>query len=376
MRKRYLIIALLVLVAIGAAFGFFWSYGSREQSLHVPGVVEIQEVQLGSKIGGRVEDVFVTEGQRVKAGDKLVTFEAPELKAQRGQVLAKLREAELDYQKARDGPRPQEIEAARQAAQAAEARYQRLYAGPRVEEKDQAQSDFDAAEADVKLSKEEYDRARRLFTQRAIGQGDLDIARANLDRAEGRARAAKARLTLLLAGYRQEEIDEAAAELRRTNANYDLLKEGTRKEDILAAEQRVADLAAKLAELDANLAEAVVTAKESVIIEVLGVRKGHLVAPNQPILRILRDDDIWVKAYVPETQLDRVKLGQEVEVTSDSGDRFKGTVIKIASESEFTPRNVQSADERRHQVFGIKVRVDDPRGILKPGMAAEVIVPR
>jgi multidrug efflux pump subunit AcrA (membrane-fusion protein) len=92
---------------------------------------------------------------------------------------------------------------------------------------------------------------------------------------------------------------------------------------------------------------------------------------------VLRADDLWVKVYVPETELGKVRLHQEVEVTIDSypGRTFAGTVVQVASASEFTPRNVQSADERRHQVFGIKVRVPDPQGVFKSGMAAEVILP-
>ncbi len=110
------------------------------------------------------------------------------------------------------------------------------------------------------------------------------------------------------------------------------------------------------------------------MVEVVAVRKGDLVMPNQPVLRSARIDDLWVKVYVPETDLYRFKLGQEADVTIDGlpNEHFAGTIRFIDSESEFTPRNVQSADERRHQVFGIKVRIADPKGRFKSGMAAEV----
>jgi multidrug resistance efflux pump len=123
-----------------------------------------------------------------------------------------------------------------------------------------------------------------------------------------------------------------------------------------------------------NLEEAVVRVPEPAVVEVLPVRKGDTVGPNQPVVRVLRDEDLWVKVFVPETLLGKVRLNQAVEVTIDShpGERFAGTVVYIASASEFTPRNVQSADERRHQVFAIKVRIDDPRGVFKSGMAADV----
>src|SRR5262249_8595204 len=120
---------------------------------------------------------------------------------------------------------------------------------------------------------------------------------------------------------------------------------------------------------------------ELAVVEVLAVRKGDLVPPNQPILRILHSEDLWVKVYVPETELGKVRLGQKVEVTIDSypGKQFPGQVIQIASESEFTPRNVQSVDDRRHQVFAVKVAVPQPADpkerIFKAGMAAEVCLP-
>jgi multidrug resistance efflux pump len=132
----------------------------------------------------------------------------------------------------------------------------------------------------------------------------------------------------------------------------------------------------KLRELDAQLAEAVVRAPERAVVEVVAVRKGDVVAANHSVVRVLRADDLWVKAYVSEVDLGKVHLGHEVELTIDSfpSKRFQGVVAQIASASEFTPRNIQSVDERRHQVFAIKVRVDDPQGIFKSGMAADVWV--
>jgi HlyD family secretion protein len=160
-------------------------------------------------------------------------------------------------------------------------------------------------------------------------------------------------------------------------ANYRLLELGTRYEERDEAAARVAEMRGKLREIEVNLQEAIVKAPEPAVVEVLAVRKGDLVQPGQPILRVLRRADLWVKVYVPETDLGRVRLNQTVEVTVDSYSdrRFQGKIIQIGSESEFTPRNVQSVDERRHQVFGVKVRIDDPQGVFKSGMAAEVIVP-
>jgi multidrug resistance efflux pump len=174
-----------------------------------------------------------------------------------------------------------------------------------------------------------------------------------------------------------EEIAEAEAEAARARANYELLLAGTRSEEVAAAEARVAELQSRVRELEVNLREAVVRAPEKAVVEVLSVRKGDVVAPNQAVARVLRAEDLWVKVFVPETELGRLRLNQTVTVTVDSypGKRFQGTVRQVAAISEFTPRNVQSVSERRHQVFAVKVCVADPQGVFKSGMSAEVQLP-
>jgi multidrug resistance efflux pump len=362
---------------LAAGSVFVWSLGGRSDVLRLPGVVEIQEVRLGSKIGGRVAEVLVAEGDLVKAGQVLVRLETPELEAQREQLSARVLEVESALEKAKNEPRQEEKDAARAAFESMQARLKRFKAGSRSEEIQQARNDLAAAMADSRLAREDMDRAERMFRSAAMPRSDYDRARATLDHSQSAAAAAKARLDLLLAGTRPEEIEEAEAELRRTDANYRLLQAGTRSEDIAAAEAQVAETRGKLHEVEANLREATVVAPELSVVEVLAVRKGDLVAANQPILRVLRAADLWVKVYIPETDLSKVRLNQQVALTVDGypGERFEGTVLQINSASEFTPRNIQSVDERRHQVFGIRIRVLDNKGVFKSGMAADVYVP-
>jgi multidrug resistance efflux pump len=377
--KRIVLILGSLVVLAGAAVAVYY-FGPWNGSIHVlvlPGVVEIQEVRLGSKVGGRVELVKAVEGKIAEPDDLLVKFEAPELRAQRDQAAARLQSAEADLDKANYGPRVEEKQAAQEATESAKAKMEMLKAGARPEEIREARSQYESADADLKLAREDYDRAERLSRQGTMSRADYDTYRAARERAAAQAAKAKAHLDLLLAGTRAEEIQQAVADYRKAKANYDMLLAGTRAEDIAAAEARVGEARGKLAELEANLKETEVRAPERCVLEVVAVRKGDLVQPNQPILRVLRADDLWVKVYVPETELGKVKLNQEVTVTIDAypGRQFTGNVMQIASESEFTPRNVQSADERRHQVFAIKVRVPNPDGIFKSGMAAEVTIP-
>jgi len=377
-----LITALAVSIVIVAAGGAFWYYGPYHHDrgvLTLPGTVEIQEVRIGSKLGGRVKSVAVREGDHVTAGQELVRFETPELDAQHEQLQAKLASAEADLLKARNGPRPEEKADAQAMVESAEARLLRLQNGWREEEKRQSKNDYEAGEADLVQGKAEFARVERLFRESpgSITRSEFDLARAARDRSHSRAEAAKAKYDMMMNGSRPEDVAEAAAEVARARAKHALLLAGTRSEEVAMAEAQVREIKGRIDENEANRREAVVRAPGAAVVEILSVRPGDLLPPNQPVARILRDEDLWVKVFVPETELGQVRLNQAVEVTVDAypGRRFPGTVMQIANQSEFTPRNVQSPDERRHQVFAVKVRVENREGVFKSGMAADVALP-
>ncbi len=367
----------LLLAAAASALGVCWPGSENRPSLLLPGLVETQEIRLGSKVGGRVAEVAIAEGAMVEPGQVLVRFDVPELRAQRDQWLARVQLFQAQRDRARNGPRAEEKSAAQAAAASARARWQRLVNGSRQEEIDQTRHDLKALEADYHHSHKEWERARRLYLNAASAQGDLDLAQCNFERNRGRLQATRARLDLLLAGSRAEEIAEAEAELQRAEANARLLEQGTRYEEIAEAEANLADAQARLRECEVNLEESVVRASARAVVEAVSVRPGDLVAANQVVVTVLRAEDLWVKVFVSEVDLARVRLNQEAQVTIDAfpSRRFAGKVEQIAAKCEFTPRNVQSLEERRHQVFGLKVRVPDPEGIFKSGLAAMVSLP-
>jgi HlyD family secretion protein len=369
-----------LLATAGGAAWFFGPFRNHRTTLVLPGTVEIQEVRLGSKLGGRVKSVSIREGERVAAGQELIRFDTPELDTQRDQLQAKLRAAKADLLKAVNGPRVEEKAEAKAALDAAEARLLRMQNGWREEERRQAKSEAEAGEADLVQTKADFERIDRLFRQGgglSVTRSEWDAARAARDRAQKRYDASMARYEMMMNGNRVEDVAEVTAEVARAKARSSLLENGTRKEDLELAQATVAEIEGKLAEVEVNRREAVVLSPGSAVIEVLSVRAGDLLPPNQPAIRILLDDDLWVKVFVPETELGKVKLNQKVEVTVDAypGRRLPGTVDQIASVSEFTPRNIQSIDERHHQVFALKVKVDNREGVFKSGMAAEVTIP-
>jgi multidrug efflux pump subunit AcrA (membrane-fusion protein) len=372
-----LVVPLVVAAGTAACVGFAWpSFRRSPAEMRLPGTVEVQEVLLGPRVGGRVAAVHVREGQTVEAGRVIATLEARDLVARRDQARHHRESLAAAYEKAYHGPLPEEVAEAKGLADAAAARLAKLRAGPRAEDKEQARQDLAAARADEEQAERTLARVAPL-ARGPVSPQEYEAALADRDRARGRARAAAAALARLNAGTRAEEIAEAEADADRAAARHALLKRGTRDEDKAAAAAAVAEAEAAVAAAEADVAEATVVAPERCVVDVLPVRAGSVVPAGQPVARVLRADDLWVKAFVPSTDLGKLRLGQAVEVTVDShpGRRFPGTLVYIASVAEFTPRNVQSVDERRHQVFAVKVRVADPDGVFKSGMAAEVIVP-
>ncbi len=338
------------------------------------GIVEIQSVHVASRVAGRVVETPAAEGSLLEAGDPVAVLEAPELEARRAGAAARVAAETAALERARNGPRREEIDASRAALDSVRARLALLRAGSRPEEVRAAAADLAAAEAELARAVEDASRRRELFDAGAVTRDELDASLAARDRLEARRNASRARADLVGAGSRKEEIDEAAADVARREADLALLVAGTRPEEVAAAEARLEEARAGLAALDADLAERVVRSPGRAILEVLSVRPGDVLAANAPVARLLRAGDLWVKVFVPETSIGAVTLGGGAAVTVDSfpGRTFRGKVASIGSQAEYTPRNVQSADERRHQVFAVKVVVEDPEGVFKSGMAADV----
>jgi multidrug resistance efflux pump len=178
---------------------------------------------------------------------------------------------------------------------------------------------------------------------------------------------AQQKLDMLNHGYRAEEIASAQARYEQAQATYEKFVRGNRREDV--------DLAkASFSYDEARYREREVVAPSDATVEVLDVRPGDLIAPNTPVATLLERDQIYIRIYIPETEIGHVTLGQKAEVRVDSfaNTVFDGVVEQINQQAEFLPRNVQTREERVHQVFGVKVRIDDSSNRVRAGMAADV----
>jgi len=357
---RNRIITLVILVAVVTGTALYAAWFRRDTALLGSGTVEARNIRVGSKVGGRIDKVLVREGDSVEPGQVLITFDEKELQAA-------LQQSRANAEKAQRGYRPEEIAEARAAAGQAKADYEMRKNGYRQEDIDAAKADLDRANAEEVRTHLDFDRYDALAKNDVGSKQQRDTAEANWKVALAQRQSAQRKLDQWQRGYRPEEIASAEAHYVQATATLEKLERGNRREDVELAKAAYAyDLA--------RYRERQVTAPAAAAVEVLDVRPGDLIAPNTPVATLLERDQIYVRIYIPETEIGRVRLRQTAEVRVDSfpNQVFSGAVEQINQQAEFLPRNVQTREERVHQLFGVKIRIEDSSGRVRAGMAADV----
>ena len=307
-KKLAIWIVVVLVVVIAAAT---WLLSRHQVGTHaVSGTVEVDEVHVASRYGGRVEKIHAQEGDALTNQQILIDLDAAELQARRDYNAAVLEELE-------HGPRPAEIDAAKH--------------------------DWESLAAQLEFAKAEAVRAEDLFAKKVNSASDLEDATSRAHTLEQSTDAAKRR--------------------------YDLLAEGTRAE-------RITQARAQVAEMDAQLREMRIVAPGDSELEVLSVKVGDVLAANREVATLLYTQHLWVRAYVPEAWLGLIQLGQTVSLRTDSfREEFSGTIEQVNRAAEFTPRNVQTVEDRVRQVFGVKIRLPSDTGKLRAGMSVDVSFP-
>jgi HlyD family secretion protein len=322
MTRRAAAAVVVVVAGAGALLALRSGAGDGEW-LSASGTVEATETQLGFQTPGRVSAILVREGERVAAGAELARLEVAELEARREQAAAGL--------------------------QAAAALLTELERGARPEETAQARAAGDAARQQLLDAEREVGRAARLREAGAISQQALEKARLNQELARSRWAQAQEQLRLVEAGPRAERIAAQRAQVRHAEAAV-----------------RAADVA---------LAYGVVRAPFAGLVTVRHREPGAVVPPGSPVLTVMDPDDRWIRIYVSGDRIGAVQVGSPALITADTHpDReYRGVVVHIASEAEFTPKNVQTREERVKLVYAVKVRITGDAGFdLKPGLPADV----
>lgn len=369
MLYRALLIALVV-VALGGlvAYSKF-----RPPPNSVSGFLEADEIRVGSRVGGRVKEVRVEEGEAVSAGQLLVELEPYDLLEREKEAVATLAQREADYLRMKSGFRAEEIAQAEAKFNQAKAYYDKLKAGPRKQEIEAARGRLQVAQAELLLARQNFTRRTQLYEKNSIPKEEFDAANEQLESAQAQSLVRQQELGLLEEGTREEEIREAEGQVAEAKAAWELARNGYRSEDIDQAKAARDAAQAAVDVVREQTKELRIVSPVNGFIEALDLQPGDLVSAGAPVLSVLDKEDLWVRCYVPQNR-SAIDVGDKLWGTVDGlgGERFLGVVVFVARQAEFTPSNVQTPEERSKLVFRIKVELNEKVGRLRPGMTADV----
>ncbi|MFZ1933714.1 MAG: efflux RND transporter periplasmic adaptor subunit [Thermoguttaceae bacterium] len=379
MKSKLAGLLFLALLAGGGAFTYWHFYMPREISdgrIRVSGNIETTEAQVAFKIPGRVIERKVDEGDDVHRGETVALLDKGDLECTVAMRKADLGVAEAALAALLAGSRPQEIASAKAAWEKAEHTLADLEAGSRPQEIVAAEAAAAGAAAEESRLLTEYRRKTPLFQRGTITSEEYDAARAAYQVALERHRQAVAQLKLAQEGYRKQRIEEARAAAAQAKAQYDLVKAGPRQEDIDQGKARAKQAKAALALAETQLSYATVVSPLTGVVLSKNIEPGEYVAPGTAVVTVGDLVNVWLRAYIEEGDLGRVKLHQRAWVTNDSfpGKKYEGVVSFIAADAEFTPKNVQTQKERVKLVYRIKIDIKNPDKELKPGMPADAVI--
>ena len=376
MPRPLLVFLALFGIALGVAIGYTQlavKPNSKVSVIKVSGNFEVTQAEVSFKISGKVEARFVDEGDRVRVGQPIAKLEARDILEEVALRRAEVEAARAQLMELERGFRPEEVAQAEAVVERARAHLAELLAGSRPQEIEAAEASLRRARAELERWRSDHERQRQLFQRGVISAREYESVLAAYRVAEAQVREVEERVKLVREGPRKEQIAQARAALKEAQERLAMLREGPRKETIEAARARLEGAKAALAASETRLSYTTVTSPLNGIVLSKNVEPGEYVAPGTPVVTIGDLENIWLRAYIDEPDLGKVKLGQRVRIRTDTypEKRYEGRISFISSQAEFTPKNVQTERERVKLVYRIKVDVPNPTMELKPGMPAD-----
>jgi HlyD family secretion protein len=382
---KKILIPVVVLAAAGIAFYAFHTSGRNTNGrIVVSGNIELTEVNIGFKTAGRLIERTVDEGDLVKKGQLIARLDRDQLTAQREGLAAALASAQDQLAQAETSLAWQketlaaDIEQRRGDLAATQARLAEMKNGSRPQEVQEAKAAVEAAQSEFDRAKKDWERAQTLFKNDDISASQYDQYRNHWESADAALKQANQRAALVFAGPRAEQVDGAAAQvlhstgaLRMAEANALELKR--REQELSTRRAEIERSRANLAQADAQLADTLVTSPVDGVVLVKSADVGEVLSGGATVVTIGDVGHPWLRAYINETDLGKVKLGSKARITTDSypGKIYDGHVSFISSEAEFTPKQIQTQEERVKLVYRIKIEADNPRQELKSNMPAD-----
>ena len=378
------LVLLLVIAALGV--GGYLLYGKYHSAptdrILVSGNIELEQVNIAFKTAGRVVERTVDEGDKVTKGQVIARLDKDQLVQQRAREEASLLEAEAALSAAQTGLEMQtqtsaaDLESHQADLTTSESHLQELKNGSRPQEIAEATAAVAAAQSDYDHAKKDWDRAQTLHKDDDISTSQYDQARSRFEGSEATLQQAKQREELVKAGSRTEDVDMATAQVMKADAGVKGSQAGAldikrRQQDVASKQADIAREKAQIALIDSQLNDTTAISPISGVVLVKSVDVGEVIAPGTTVVTVGDITHPWLRAYIKETDLDRVKIGTPVRVKTDSGKVYNGKVSFISSEAEFTPKQIQTTEERVKLVYRIKIDVDNPDGELKSNMPAD-----
>ncbi len=372
--KPKLVLAAAIAVAIAIIIGILVAWSRRSpNALRVSGNIEVTEAEVSFKLPGRVLERLVDEGQTVKAGQLVARLDSAELAQEAALRRADAQAAQAALAEMEAGSRPEEIAQAQAAGEQAKARLDEMLAGSRPQEVAAAEAALRRAQSEAERARLDEERYAGLYKRNIVSAQQYDAARTASRTVLERQHEAEEQMKLVRAGPRQEQIAQARAAWQQADERYALVRKGPRREQIDQGRARHEQVRQALAVAETRLGYATLASPLSGVVLSKNAEPGEIVAAGTPIVTVGDLEHPWLRAYIDETDLGRVKVGQRARVSTDTyhGKVYDGHVSFIASQAEFTPKSVQTAKERVKLVYRIKVEIANPNMELKPGMPAD-----
>ncbi len=387
MKKYKPILILLIIALLGGTilYSLLFSRGNSDKNtLFVSGNIEVTTVDVAFKISGKIDRLLVEEGDSVKENQLIAILEHRDLLAQQSKARAALEAAQsrvpvlLKNIQLQDRATAEAISQAQAAVSSAEARLQLLVTGSRPQEIEAAKAEVDRARAEMENRRMDRDRAQRLYQNNYIAGQEWDSARTAFEIAAANYEKARKNYSLVAEGPRAEEIAQARAQLEQSRASLKLAQAQRIQLEVLQRElatvrAQVREAAAVLEGIRIQIEYSRLLSPTAGIVLVKNAEPGEFVVPGTAVITLGDLGKPWLKAFINETDLGRVKLGQKVSVKTDTypNKTYPGIITFISSEAEFTPKNVQTTKERVKLVYRIKASLENPHNELKPGMPAD-----
>lgn len=385
-KRKYAWIA--VVAAAAAVVGWRLVRGRGEAGeLRLSGNIELTEVELSFKLPGRLEELLVDEGDAVRAGQVIARQDTEELERQREREAAAVEAAEQALEQARAAVAyqqravEQDTAARRAELEAAEKRLEELRNGSRPQEVQAAQAALREAEAAFALAERDWERAQTLYRNEDISAAQHDQLRTKYEAARAALQRAREQASLVREGPRREQIEQERAVVERARAALRLAEAGAlelerRRKELAMREAEVQRAHAQLAMVDVQLSERVLKSPVDGVVLSKSAERGEVLAGGAAVVTVGDMARPWLRGYIGERDLGRVKPGTAAEVTTDSypGRKYAGRVTFISSEAEFTPKQIQTEEERQKLVYRIKIELANPRLELKLNMPADAVL--